>query len=862
MPDPAARKIICIHGHFYQPPRENPWLDAIEAEESARPYHDWNERIHDECYRANAAARLVDDRNRILDLRNNYASLSFNIGPTLFRWIETRDPWVYRAIIDADRTSAEQNGGHGNAIAQAYNHIILPLATRRDKVTQVRWGIRDFEFRFGRKPEGMWLPEAAVDGETLDVLAEEGIRFTILSPYQAARWRFLKGGSREWQDVRGGAIPTGRAYRYTCPSGRTIHLFFYDGGIAKGVAFERLLEHSSRLIGRIDQAFRDRESRDEPWLIHAATDGESYGHHFKFGDMALAAAFRELEKDPLADVTNYGAFLDAHPVLAEVEVLEKTAWSCAHGLGRWQEDCGCHIGGGPDWKQKWRRPLRDAMNGLSKAAAAHFEREMGRLVRDPWAVRNDYIDVVLAPGSKESDDFAERHLPGSAPEARLRFRQLLEMQRHAMAMFTSCGWFFDEISGIESGIILKHAARVIQLAGRTGATDLEKPFVETLDRAPSNDPEFGTGAGVYRKKVRPAVVELEQVAANYAIQAMARSTQRQPRLYTYKTMPGTEADLGPGAVPTLCGVVDVTDRRTGEGGDYLYAVVHFGALDFRCGIRPCRSDGQYTALLAALRKAVEEQNTAATVRILDETFGGRTYTLEDVFKDLRSQIAFDIAAQNLSVYTALQRHLYHANRPLMASMRQWNVQVPVDLRSAVRRVLSDDVERLVEEILDHEQDETEESGPSREEADFFHRAHVARLTALKNDAASWGIALRLNTTSAHIGDTLIESMGDLIQTFSAETAGKVMRLLGLCRLLDIRPALWKLQTRYFELMRRIRKSPEKALAMGDVEAFAQDLDDALDCRFALLLKDLPISFARAVAPVRKPPLPVPSGGGC
>jgi len=535
-------KYVCIHGHFYQPPRENPWLDAVEREESAAPSHDWNERIHMECYRANTAARLVDEKNRVLRLRNNYQSLSFNFGPTLLRWMEGHDPESYRRIVQADRDSHGRSG-HGNAVAQAYNHMILPLACLRDQVTQVRWGIRDFEHRFGRKPEGMWLPETAVSRETLEVLAEEGIRFTILSPSQASRWRFLH--ETGWRDARDGTIPTGRAYRFDCGRGRVIHLFFYDAELARGIAFERLLEHSSRLLDRIRHSFDHRAcDPQEPWLVHSATDGESYGHHFKFGDMALAAAFQELDRDPSSQVLNYGQFLARFPTTAEADIVENTAWSCAHGLGRWERDCGCRIGDGPGLHQKWRAPLRKALNRLRDALALHYEREMGRLCPDPWEARNDYIGVVLDPAAGRQE-FLDRHARAGPANSDLpRFFQLLEMQRCSMLMFTSCGWFFDDISGLESVILLKYAARAMQLARMTGSAPLEDSFLQLLEKAPGNRKEFANGAEVYRKKVLPEVVEFDRVVANHAVRSPAKTHSPGYRLYCWQILPQKEEDLG------------------------------------------------------------------------------------------------------------------------------------------------------------------------------------------------------------------------------------------------------------------------------------------------------------------------------
>ena len=295
-------RYICIHGHFYQPPRENPWLEAIELQDSAYPYHDWNERITAECYAPNAVSRILDAENRITRLVNNYAKISFNFGPTLLGWLAATAPEVYQAVLAADRQSRETFSGHGSAIAQPYNHVILPLANHRDRYTQIYWGIRDFEHHFGRAPEGMWLPETAVDLESLEILAELGMRFTILAPHQASRVRSI--GSRTWDSVAGGQIDPTRAYEQRLPSGRTLAIFFYDGPVSRAVAFEGLLSRGESFADRLNSAFS--EERDWPQLVHIATDGESYGHHHRFGEMALSYALNCIEANQLARLTNYG----------------------------------------------------------------------------------------------------------------------------------------------------------------------------------------------------------------------------------------------------------------------------------------------------------------------------------------------------------------------------------------------------------------------------------------------------------------------------------------------------------------------------------------------------------------------------
>ncbi|MCJ7596279.1 MAG: DUF3536 domain-containing protein [Desulfobacterales bacterium] len=416
---------VCIHGHFYQPPRENPWLEAIELQESAHPYHDWNKRITAECYAPNAASRILDGKNLIFQMVNNYARMSFNFGPTLLAWMEKNAPDVYAAVLEADLESRKRHSGHGSAIAQAYSHMIMPLADRRDKVTQVRWGISDFEHRFGRRPEGMWLPETAVDLETLDILAEEGIRFTILAQHQAKQVRPI--GESGWREVGGGKIDPTTAYTLRLPSGRAIALFFYDGAISRSVAFERLLTSGEAFAQRLVSPLSDK--RDRPRIIHIATDGESYGHHHQFGEMALAYALNAIESKQLASLTNYGEFLERHPPAFEVEIFENTSWSCCHGVERWRADCGCHSGMNPGWQQAWRAPLRGALDFVRDSLIRIYEQQMSKLISDPWRAREDYIEVILDRSPKSVDAFFARHQDRVlGPAERVEVLKLLEMQ--------------------------------------------------------------------------------------------------------------------------------------------------------------------------------------------------------------------------------------------------------------------------------------------------------------------------------------------------------------------------------------------------------------------------------------------------
>jgi alpha-amylase/alpha-mannosidase (GH57 family) len=380
-----------VHGHFYQPPRENPWLEAIEEQDSAAPWHDWNERITAECYAPNAAARVLDNDDRIVRILNNYSRISFNFGPTLLTWLETHAQSTHAAIVAADALSMERFGGHGSAMAQAYNHMIMPLANLRDKITQVRWGLVDFERRYRRKPEGMWLPETAVDTETLEVLAAEGITFTVLAPRQALSVR--RKGEKEWTDARGGRIDPSMPFEVELPSGRKIAVFFYDGPVSQAVAFERLLSNGEHFAGRLMSAFDNR--RTSPQLVHIATDGETYGHHHRHGEMALAWALERIESSGLAKLTNYGEFLERHPPTHQARIIEATSWSCAHGVERWRSDCGCRTGSPAEWNQAFREPLRKALDGLRDATMLPFEQAAARIFVDPWKARDDYIHVIL-----------------------------------------------------------------------------------------------------------------------------------------------------------------------------------------------------------------------------------------------------------------------------------------------------------------------------------------------------------------------------------------------------------------------------------------------------------------------------------
>ncbi|TVQ90616.1 MAG: DUF3536 domain-containing protein [Deltaproteobacteria bacterium] len=494
---------ICIHGHFYQPPRDNPWLDIVPRQPSAAPAHDWNDRIHQECYRANTAARVLDRHGAITEAINTYGWISFDFGPTLVRWLRRHAPETLQAIVHADR-EAQERWGEGVAMAQAYNHPILPLCSDRDLRTQIRWGLADFEHTFGRRARGMWLPECAVDLRTLEALAEQEVTFTVLAPQQAKAVISPEGRRHELDP--GGPDPR-RPYQVELPSGARIAVFIYDGPVSQAVAFERLLERGDALYERL------RGVAPQPdQLASIATDGESYGHHHLKGEMALAWAIRRGRADDA--ILPYGPFLAAHPPTWALEIHSPSSWSCVHGVERWRADCGCRTGGPPRFRQAWRGPLRRAFDHLRAALDLRYERDASALLVDPWAARDAYVEVLLEPHKVE--DWLDRHAlrPLSASE-RVRARTLLEIQHHRMLMYTSCAWFFDDLGGLEPVQNLAYARYAIDLASRLWPDeDLLGPFLVDLELARSNDPSLGTGVDLMRTRVNPERFDALRAAAH------------------------------------------------------------------------------------------------------------------------------------------------------------------------------------------------------------------------------------------------------------------------------------------------------------------------------------------------------------
>jgi alpha-amylase/alpha-mannosidase (GH57 family) len=687
-------KYICIHGHFYQPPRENPWLEVVELQDSAHPYHDWNERITAECYSTNATSRILDEEGRITQVVNNYSKISFNFGPTLLAWMQKHASDVYEAVLEADRESQKFFSGHGSALAQAYNHMILPLANRRDKATQVLWGIRDFEHRFGRAPEGMWLPETAVDLETLDILAEQGIRFTVLAPRQARQVRHI--GEEGWVDVSHAKIDPTMPYIQRLPSGRQIVLFFYDGPVSRAVAFEGLLSKGEYLAHRLLGSFSDK--RDWCQLVHIATDGESYGHHHRYGDMALAYALHYIESNLQAKPTNYGEYLEKHSPTHEVEIFENSSWSCIHGIERWRSDCGCNSGGHPGWNQKWRGPLRAAMDRLRDTLAPAFEDKAKGLLKDPWQARDEYIRVVLDRSKESTENFfnAQANHPLSDDE-KVGALKLLEVQRHLLLMYTSCGWFFDELSGLETVQVMQYAGRALQLAGEVFGNDLESSFLQLLEQAKSNIPEHRDGKRIFENLVKPAAVDLTKVGAHYAMSSVFEDYSEEVGLFCFGADREMHMKAEAGKVKMGVGRVRLTSEITHEKSTLCFGVLHWGDHNLSGCIKECTGQEPEQEVVDEILATFQRAAFPMTLKLLEKHFGSSGYSLRNLFRDEQRKILGTILEATLTDVEAVYRRVYETNAPLLRFLKDLGIPAPGPLLSAATYALNASLRKAFED---------------------------------------------------------------------------------------------------------------------------------------------------------------------
>lgn len=671
-------RYVCIHGHFYQPPRENPWLDAIDVQPSAAPYHDWNARVSAECYAPNTAARILDERGRIRAIRNNYAHISFNIGPTLMRWLRVAEPATYQAIIAADVDSQNRFGGHGSAIAQVYGHIIMPLASARDRRTQVAWGVADFVHHYGRQPEGMWLSEAAVCTDTLEALAEYGIKYTILAPHQAAAVRAL--GATAWEPTTYG-VDTTMPYRINLPSGRSIAVFFYNGATSQAIAFQNLLANGDALANALIGEVVDD---DRPRLAHVATDGETYGHHHRHGEMALAFALQNIEHLNLATVTVYGEYLERFPPTHEAQIVENSSWSCAHGVERWRSDCGCHTGGQPGWNQAWRGPLRSALDYMAEAVNAEWERSARRFFRDPWAARDAYITVINNPTEAGMDAFLRQH---ATTTERWPALGLMELQRQLMQSYTSCAWFFNDPTGIETVQVLRYAARAMQLSAQTLQLQIEEGFTEKLERVSSNTGV--TMESVYRSEVAPLVLTLADVCAHDALTALFHESADGDIVYLHRINRLIQHRWTLGSTRIAVGVTEVTALLTGEQRRFQYGVVLSGDQVMHGGVRP--DDEKLDDLLHQIVPAVARNDQVAVKNAMDAALGPFSYSLHSIFREEQRSILEAMLSGVVDKVVERYHDMYAEHTTLMRLLQKMSLPVPGELQVAASAALHADV---------------------------------------------------------------------------------------------------------------------------------------------------------------------------
>ena len=823
----ATQRCVCVHGHFYQPPRENPWLETVEVQDSAAPYHDWNDRITAECYAPNGASRITNQQNEIIRIVNNYARMSFNFGPTLLSWLAEKAPRTYRMIQEADATSLQRFGGHGSALAQVYNHMIMPLANRRDAITQIRWGITDFEHRFQRPPEGMWLAETAVNREVLDLMAAEGIRFTVLAPNQCARIRKLvpldplapesnTDGNRSapsqspwvtdpgpWTQTPNASVDTSRPYLVRLDEGRSIFVFFYNGPVARAVAFEGLLNSGEDFARRLLDSLKSSSDPNQPQLAHIATDGESYGHHHKHGEMALSYAMHWLEENGLARLTNYGEFLELYPPQYEAEIAENTSWSCAHGVERWRSNCGCNAGK-PGWNQEWRGPLREALDYLRDALAPLAEPLSATLLRDLWAARDAYITVVLDRSAGPVESFLAAHgLHAFSPAERTTVLELMELMRQAQLMYTSCGWFFDEVSGIETVQIIAYAGRALQLAaklfGEEGAA-LEPKFLELLARAKSNLPELGDAAQIYRRYVLPLRIGLEQVGAHYAISSIFRAYPDEGELFCYNLHRTTHESMTSGRGKVALGRAEIRSRITEENEEICFAVLHLGDQNLSAAVRPYDQNNPddlaaFTKFSVDIRTAMRRANLPEVIRLIDRFFGTLAYSLTSLFSDEQHRILRTILDRTLAEMEDSLRKIYEDHASLLRFLTESGMAAPPALALAANFALNASLRRAFE-------------------ADPFDPLEVTNLLAR---AQADQVTLDIADLSFAAGQRMKFAM---VRLESAVDSGRsleppihaALSLAQTIRSLPFEPNLWQAQNIWNDLYRRDSKdywvSPE------------------------------------------------------
>jgi alpha-amylase/alpha-mannosidase (GH57 family) len=779
-----VNKFICIHGHFYQPPRENAWLEAIEQQESALPFHDWNERITAECYGPNAFSRILNKEGLISDIVNNYSNISFNFGPTLLDWLQKNAGEVYQEIIEADKLSQKKNNGHGAAIAQVYNHIIMPLASEQDKHTQIIWGIYDFEKRFKRKPEGMWLAETAVDIATLECLAHHQIKFTILAPRQAKAIKQMNEGI--WSDVSGEKIDTTQAYLFKLPSGKSISLFFYNGNISQDVAFKGLLKDGKKFAEALCAPFLSDENAQ---LVHIATDGESYGHHHKHGDMALAYAIKQIQETKGVALTNYANFLAMFPPKSEVQIFENSSWSCEHGVERWRNNCGCNTGGQLDWNQQWRSPLRKSLDWLRDEIYLVYEKEMMPFCNDVWGIRNEYIHVIL----NRSEHFVDRFLMQYCKRQlntseRTKVIRLLEMQRQTLLMFTSCGWFFDEVSGIETIQILQYAERAIQLAESECNIKLETEFIAKLALAESNLSKYGNAAELFKMEVIPSKLTLGKVGVHYAVASLFEEYPEALVICNYKAESEIFERLEAGVLKLAIGKTKVYSLITFSEKEFYFAVLYLGQNHIIGNYANTMPSEKFELMRFEITNAFNQSRVADVIGVMQSYFGPEKFSLNSLLKDEQRKILEQIIQKDINQTEDSYKKIYNRNYNSMTVLKNAALPIPSILMLNLETVLNNEIRNFFKSSI----------------------LYPARLEKLANEVHLWEVKLDKESIS-FVAELKLFSLVQELQTKYSDIkfVKMIVRLLNLLNKLEVELVLSKLQNEYFKLARKLFYNTEQ-----------------------------------------------------
>ena len=778
------KKYLTIHGHFYQPPRENPWIEEIELQDSALPNHDWNEKICWQCYSPNSVSRIVDGDNSIIEISNNYEYMSFNFGPTLLSWMEKHNPSAYKRIIEADIESRELYDGHGCAIAQVYNHIIMPLANQNDKITQVLWGLRDFQKRFGRNSEGIWLAETAVDAQTLEVLIDCGIKYTILSPHQAKC--INKIGEHNWQDVSWGSIDPSRAYRYFVEGTnkeKYIDLFFYDGSISKSVAFDNLLQDGKKFAYRLNDGYV--ESRNHSQIVNIATDGESYGHHTKFGDMALAYVLRVGAKQLGFEITNYACFLEKHPPEYEVDIKPVSAWSCAHGVGRWMDDCGCSTGALPHWNQKWRKPLRQALDYLRDELINLCSMQGTKYYKDFWQARNGYIDVILDRSKVALDEFFDKYAKKTLNEPdRIKAVKLMEIQRFSQLMYTSCGWFFADISGIETTQILKYAYRAMELASEFTNANYEKTFLSILQKAKSNIQEFGNGKDIFNRWVKPAAVGIEKITAQYAIESSFENEtdKKESDLYCYKVKRNNIKKYVNLDNILSFGKIDVTSNITFEKKEMSYVILQTQNYDFYCAVKEFNCADDYSLEAKEISKVFKKDGIIETLQAIELYYGSRFYSLKDIPIDRRKTILENMIQSKLQKAAQTYQDMYESLLNPISHLNDLGMDIPEGFRVCAKYTLLSDLDEELTNIKKYNDAKA-----------------IERLLAIKQLADKFKIKLNTPRIRTLLSSRLSKLITSLVVDMTIDNTKELIDFFELLEKLNIETEISAAQNTFYEM---------------------------------------------------------------